>query len=110
MTVPALERVFAEMPAARSLPDFTCGALDGVPPKTTCSCPPPTSVSAGPLPLYETCVMRVPASRSNSAVIAAAHAKYGKRFISALYYGLRDETRRARCDMMHDMKRARTIH
>ena len=56
------------MAMARSRPVFTCGMVTGTAAKLTWIWPPSKSVSAGPDPLYGTCVICVPAIRSKSSV------------------------------------------
>ncbi|MNT51932.1 hypothetical protein D3C72_1889240 [compost metagenome] len=53
--------------SALSLPSRTNGMADSMVSNITVAWPPITSVSAGALPLYGTCVMRMPAMLLNSS-------------------------------------------
>ena len=54
-------------PSSLSLPDLTCGPADNALSNITWQTPPMVSISAGPLPLYGTCVMSSLVIEANSS-------------------------------------------
>ena len=64
----AAERLALVTASARSLPPRTCGMAEAMLPNIRLTCPASKSVSAGLLPLYGTCTMRVPVMALNNTV------------------------------------------